>query len=81
MEIAVRTWQEKDLPAMIQIWNEVVEEGIAFPQEELLTTQSGRQFFAEQTVTAVAVDEDISVMPVMRWHLAAEESMWERKWC
>lgn len=57
MEIAVRTWQEKDLPAMIQIWNEVVEEGIAFPQEELLTTQSGRQFFAEQTVTAVAVDE------------------------
>lgn len=57
MEIAVRTWQEKDLPAMIQIWNEVVEEGIAFPQEELLTMQSGKTFFAEQTVTAVAVDE------------------------
>lgn len=68
MEIAVRTWQEKDLPAMIQIWNEVVEEGIAFPQEELLTTQSGRQFFAEQTVTAVAVDkrtEDINGLYIL----------------
>lgn len=30
------TYQKKDLPEMIRIWNEVVEEGIAFPQEELL---------------------------------------------
>ena len=26
-----------DLAAMVAIWNEVVEDGIAFPQEELLT--------------------------------------------
>lgn len=34
MEIAVRKYEKKDLDEMIAIWNEVVEEGIAFPQEE-----------------------------------------------
>lgn len=43
---------------MIQIWNEVVEEGIAFPQEELLDDISGAAFFASQTYSAVAEDED-----------------------
>ena len=32
----VRAYEKKDLKSMIKIWNEVVEEGIAFPQEELL---------------------------------------------
>lgn len=56
MEIVVRNWQKKDLPDMLRIWNDIVEEGNAFPQEELLTEQTGEQFFAEQTYTAVAVD-------------------------
>lgn len=56
MEIEVRKYQEKDLPEMIQIWNQVVEEGIAFPQEDLLTIQTGRDFFGQQTHNAVAVD-------------------------
>lgn len=56
MDIEIRAWEEKDLPQMIKIWNEVVEEGIAFPQEELLTDESGRQFFASQTYNAVAAD-------------------------
>lgn len=30
-EITVRAYREEDLPAMAVIWNEVVEEGIAFP--------------------------------------------------
>ena len=40
---------------MIRIWNEVVEEGIAFPQEELLDEQSGKAFFASQSACGVAV--------------------------
>lgn len=56
MNIKIRACGEKDLPQMIEIWNEIVEEGIAFPQEELLTAESGRQFFASQTYNAVAVD-------------------------
>ncbi len=56
MEIAVRTYEEKDLADMIRIWNEVVEEGNAFPQEECLTPESGREFFASQTCCKVAAD-------------------------
>ena len=57
MEITVRAYEEKDLPSMIEIWNEVVEEGIAFPQEDLLTMESGKDFFAAQTYNGVAVEE------------------------
>ena len=46
MNVSIRKYCEKDLPEMIKIWNAVVEEGIAFPQEELLTEKSGAQFFA-----------------------------------
>lgn len=41
---------------MISIWNEVVEGGIAFPQEEVLTLESAIEFFSKQSYTAVAVD-------------------------
>lgn len=58
MEIIVRAWEERDIPDMVGIWNEVVEEGIAFPQEELLTIQSGTEFFASQTYNGVAVDQE-----------------------
>lgn len=53
----VREYQEKDLPEMIAIWNEVVEEGIAFPQEENLDKQTGREFFGEQSYCGVAEEE------------------------
>lgn len=39
---------------MISIWNEIVEDGIAFPQEELLTEKTGSEFFASQTYCGVA---------------------------
>ena len=58
MNIQIRQYQEKDLARMIQIWNEVVEEGIAFPQEELLDESTGKEFFAAQTFCAVAEDCD-----------------------
>ena len=37
MIVKIRKYRETDIPAMLYIWNEVVEEGIAFPQEEVLT--------------------------------------------
>ena len=43
---------------MIRIWNKVVEDGIAFPQEECLDEATGAAFFAAQTHTAVAEDAD-----------------------
>ena len=53
----VRKYTQQDLPDMINIWNEVVEEGIAFPQEEPLDMNSGAEFFASQSYTGV-VEED-----------------------
>ncbi len=52
--MTVREYTEKDISAMIRIWNEVVEDGIAFPQEELLDEKSGKEFFASQTYCGVA---------------------------
>ena len=33
MAISVKKYEDKDLSDMIRIWNEVVEDGVAFPQE------------------------------------------------
>ena len=56
MDLIIRKYQSADLPEMIEIWNEVVEEGIAFPQEEILSAESGADFFASQTYAGVAAD-------------------------
>lgn len=60
MNTVIRSYTEQDLDAMIRIWNEVVEEGNAFPQEECLTLESGRAFFAAQSYCGVAelLDEE-----------------------
>ena len=58
MSIHVRPYAASDLPAMNEIWNEVVREGIAFPQLELLDEHTGAEFFAAQTCCAVAEDEN-----------------------
>lgn len=53
----IRQFKDSDLGQMINIWNEVVEEGVAFPQEEFLTAETGKEFFESQTYTAVAEEE------------------------
>ena len=50
----VRKFEEKDLKAMIEIWNDIVRDGIAFPQEEELTVDESREFFGGQSYTGVA---------------------------
>ena len=56
-KITIRAYTAQDVPEMVRIWNEIVEDGIAFPQEELLDAQTGAEFFAAQTYNAVAADE------------------------
>ena len=51
----IRRFCEDDLEEMIGIWNEIVEEGIAFPQEDILDSKSGKDFFSSQTYTGVAI--------------------------
>lgn len=42
---------------MIDTWNGIVETGTAFSQEDSLTIQTGEDFFASQSYTGVAEDE------------------------
>ena len=56
MRMEIRKFQKSDLPEMIRIWNEVVEDGEAFPQEEFLNLETGKKFFSEQSYTGVAVE-------------------------
>ena len=53
----IRAYRSEDLEQMIAIWNEVVEEGIAFPQEELLNAETGAAFFASQSCSGVACED------------------------
>ena len=55
-EVKIREYNDNDISAMIRIWNKVVEDGVAFPQEECLDEESGKKFFAEQSYCAVAED-------------------------
>ena len=45
-----------DVAAMTEVWNEVVRDGIAFPQEDELDEASGAEFFASQTHCGVALE-------------------------
>ena len=81
MAIAIRAYQPEDVPALVEIWNEVVEQGIAFPQKAPLTNQIGAAFFALQRLMiqkpqrlwvcisctrTMLAGADISAMPAMQ---------------
>ena len=63
----VRRYEEADLPRMAEIWNQVVEDGIAFPQLETLTLEAARDFFAGQSFSAVA-EEDGEILGLYILH-------------
>lgn len=52
----VREYTKADLPQLREIWNGIVEEGIAFPQVEPLDAREAERFFAEQTFVGAAED-------------------------
>lgn len=57
MAVLVRPYAEGDVAALCRIWNEVVRDGAAFPQEEGLDPDTtGPAFFAAQSHCGVAVD-------------------------
>lgn len=58
MGIIIRKYTEADLSHMRTIWNAIVREGTAFPQEEPLTLEEARSFFANQSYTGVSEEND-----------------------
>ena len=59
--VTVRGYNIDDVPAMAEIWNEVVKEGNAFPQKETLDYEGAKKFFASQTFCGVAEYEGETV--------------------
>lgn len=57
-QVTVRPYRPEDISAMAAVWNEVVEEGTAFPQEEPLIPETAADFFAAQTHCGVAEDQE-----------------------
>lgn len=57
MNITIREYNSNDLKEMIEIWNEIVNEGIAFPQLEPITLEEAEEFFGTQSYTGVAVND------------------------
>ena len=44
MDILIRKYEDKDLKDMVEIWNEVVEDGVAFPQiNSLSSVEEGKE--------------------------------------
>ena len=68
MSIEIVAYEKKYIAGVIEVWNEVVEDGIAFPQEELLDEQSGDEFFSSQSFTGLALDEKGSVIGLYILH-------------
>ena len=94
--IEIRKFEPDDTDAAVKIWNEVVDDGVAFPQLDDLDHESGLAFFEEQTYTGIAVDSDTNeivglyilhpnnvgrcVMQVMRFLLLTEENRLVNSW-
>lgn len=56
--ITVREYRSQDMEEAMDIWNEVIREGIAFPQLDELTGQTAGEFFSEQSYTGIAEDDE-----------------------
>ena len=58
MQIQITAYTERYVKEAVDIWDQVVEDGVAFPQMELLTEETGDLFFKEQSYTGLAVDAE-----------------------
>lgn len=56
--LKVEQFKEEYIKDAIAIWNDIVEDGIAFPQKEALDEKSGTEFFNSQSFTGIAIDTD-----------------------
>ncbi len=53
----IRRFEDRDIEQAREIWNEVVRDGVAFPQMEELDRESGLDFFHSQSFTGVCEEK------------------------
>ena len=54
--IRIREFLKTDAEFAAEIWNRVVEDGVAFPQLEKLSVEEAERFFSAQDFTGIAYD-------------------------
>ncbi len=52
----IRELGDEDIEAVKDIWNKIVDDGLAFPQLNVLSSEEAKRFFTSQTYTGVAED-------------------------
>ncbi len=62
MRIQIKKYVPSDVEEAIALWNTVVEEGVAFPQETRLDEEEGNAFFLSQSYTGIARDADTGAL-------------------
>ena len=68
MAIKVVEYDSAHVLDAIKIWNEIVREGIAFPQEDELDAMTGDEFFKAQSFTGLAVDDNGEILALYILH-------------
>lgn len=68
MSVAIREYCSEDVQKAVEIWNEVVRAGNAFPQLELLDEKTGDEFFRSQSYTGIAAEESGEIVGLYILH-------------
>lgn len=55
--IKLRSYRTEDILELTKLWNQIVEDGCYFPQDEPFTIMEAAEFFAEQTDVVCAFEE------------------------
>ncbi len=58
MSVVIKRFENSYLLNTMNIWNEVIDEGVAFPQLNKLNESEADTFFNEQTYTVIAIDTE-----------------------
>lgn len=61
MNISFRTYKKEELTYLLDIWNDILEDGIAFPGDVLYDETGFEKMLKDQTaVTCVLVDQEVA---------------------
>lgn len=68
MSVTIREFNPDDVRNTVEIWNEIVRAGNAFPQIDELDEKTGEEFFQSQSYTGIAVDENGEIVGLYILH-------------
>lgn len=60
MDISFRAFCEEDVPALVEIWNDILIDGVAFPGTELYSEEDFAEYLRQQTAaTCMLADGEL----------------------